>query len=186
MAAARRDVGSCVGRLRYFLALGMNSCCPYLSTPKAPATPWPLADRVQSSETWPAASFLAPLTTSTPYWLSSFLSPWTRIGSSRFFCMLRYVARSASVYAFFSLASFSVSPIPCPRDRYHGWPLGSMVADVQMDASLVYVPEVSPREANSALAFAILVKALTAEVSPLILAGSEAGPTMMKSLYMTS
>ena len=52
--------------------------------------------------------------------------------------------------------------------------------------SLVWVPLSSPREANDASLEAIAARASEARVVLRMWAGSDVGPTMMKSLYMTS
>ncbi len=53
-------------------------------------------------------------------------------------------------------------------------------------SSALFVPESSPREIKGAAAAAIFFRAAIAEVVPLMPAGSAAGPTMMKSLCITS
>ncbi len=55
-----------------------------------------------------------------------------------------------------------------------------MPADFQRLSSLVFVPELSPRETNVASEAAIFLNASTADVTPLIPAGSAAGPTIQK------
>src|SRR5690349_18104182 len=68
---------------------------------------------------------------------------------------------------------------------YHG-PDGSMPADFHKDFSRKCVPELSPRETKRAPVCAIAFIACAADVTPLMPAGSFAGPMMTKSLYMTS
>src|SRR5262249_6496944 len=53
-------------------------------------------------------------------------------------------------------------------------------------SSALWVPLSSPREAKGAAAAAIFASAAGASLMPLMPAGSAWGPTMMKSLYMTS
>src|SRR6185503_9475223 len=82
----------------------------------------------------------------------------------------------------------SVGPIPEPVSRYHA-PLAaarSMPASFQKRSSAACVPLLSPRDANGVFAAAIAFTAATVSLDPLILAGSAAGPTMTKSLYITS
>ena len=68
--------------------------------------------------------------------------------------------------------------------------MGSTLAEVQIDISLVDVPESSPRATKTVLpawpAAAIFLNASAAVSTPLMPAGSDAGPTMTNSLYMTS
>ncbi len=80
----------------------------------------------------------------------------------------------------------SVSPIPCPSDRYHG-PAGVTFADAQSASSAVCVPDLSPRLANGACGGRDRRERLPRRLSvPATFAGSAAGPTMTKSLYMMS
>ena len=50
----------------------------------------------------------------------------------------------------------------------------------------MWVPLSSPREAKVASAAAMAARASAAVAMPVMPAGSAAGPTMMKSLYITS
>src|SRR5450759_774653 len=75
--------------------------------------------------------------------------------------------------------------MPWPVDTYHGLPFGATVAEAQMETSFVYVPELSPREMKGAFPAAMRLNAATALVVSLTFAGSAAGPTMTKSLYIT-
>src|SRR5262245_52513035 len=87
-----------------------------------------------------------------------------------------------------SAQALSVAPMPDPVSRYH-LPLdrlGSTPASCHSLSSALLVPESSPREAKGAAASAIFLRASGADLSPAILAGSTAGPTMTKSLYITS
>jgi hypothetical protein len=59
-------------------------------------------------------------------------------------------------------------------------PVGVMPADFLRASSFVFVPELSPRETKVEPDAAIFLKASTAEVMPLILAESAAGPTIQK------
>ncbi len=85
-------------------------------------------------------------------------------------------------------AVLSVGPMPEPVSRYQLplAPATSMPAFCQSASSALWVPLSSPREANGALAAAILVRASSASLLPLMPAGSAAGPTITKSLYITS
>ena len=85
-------------------------------------------------------------------------------------------------------AVFSVGPMPEPVSRYQGpFCLAmSMPAAFQSCSSAKCVPLLSPREANAALLWRILFKAATISLLPPIPAGSDLGPTRMKSLYITS
>src|SRR5215472_16150065 len=78
--------------------------------------------------------------------------------------------------------------MPEPVSRYQSPPVcfTSMAASPQSRSSSSFVPLLSPRERNVDFAFAIFLKAATESVMPAIPAGSLVGPTMMKSLYMTS
>ena len=62
----------------------------------------------------------------------------------------------------------------------------SMPASFHKARSFLWVPDSSPREAKGALASAILCSAAGASFMPETPAGSALGPTMTKSLYMTS
>ena len=95
------------------------------------------------------------------------------------------VARSVSVYARRSSARPSVAPMPWPDSMYQG-AAGTTPAAFQRASSSAWVPDLSPRDTNRAPAAAILPSAATALVAPAIFAGSAAGPTSTKSLYMTS
>jgi len=83
-------------------------------------------------------------------------------------------------------AMTSVWPMPVPLSMYHGWPLGLMPSFCHRLSSSCWVPELSPRETNGTCAWATLFSASSAEASPLMWAGSDAGPTIRKSLCMTS
>ena len=61
-----------------------------------------------------------------------------------------------------------------------------MPACFQSASSALWVPESSPRDANVAPVSAIFFSAATASLPPFIPAGSSPGPTMTKSLYITS
>ena len=76
--------------------------------------------------------------------------------------------------------------MPCPSARYHAWPAGAIFAAAQIASSAVWVPDLSARLAKGAWAFAMAANASLARVSAAIRAGSAAGPTITKSLYMTS
>src|SRR5689334_11259209 len=78
--------------------------------------------------------------------------------------------------------------MPEPVSRYHV-PLpvsGSRPAIFHSRSSAACVPLLSPREANDALAASFFCKAVTMSLLPSIFAGSDFGPTRMKSLYITS
>jgi hypothetical protein len=78
--------------------------------------------------------------------------------------------------------------MPEPVSRYQD-PLAdatSTPALCHSATSFLWVPELSPREANGTLASAIILSATAASFMPLTFAGSVGGPTTMKSLYMTS
>src|SRR5581483_2390472 len=109
----------------------------------------------------------------------------TMIGSATRFRNARYVARSVMVYARRSSAIPRVWPIPCPHSRYHV-PREAIPACFQSSSSRRWVPDLSPRETNRDCVSAIRSRASTALARPLTLAGSSAGPTRTKSLYMTS
>src|SRR2546429_87685 len=64
-------------------------------------------------------------------------------------------------------------------------PFGSIPACFQSDFSRVCVPELSPRDTNLDWLPEIRFMAWVLLLVDLILAGSEGGPMMMKSLYMT-
>jgi len=72
-----------------------------------------------------------------------------------------------------------------PDSLYHG-PAGVMPACFHRFVSRMWVPDLSPRETKREPVSAIRFSAATALFSPLIWAGSASGPTMTKSLYMTS
>ena len=78
--------------------------------------------------------------------------------------------------------------MPEPVSRYQppDAAFTSAPASLQSPSSALWVPLSSPREAKGASASAILVSAATASVMPAMPAGSEGGPTMTKSLYITS
>ena len=85
-------------------------------------------------------------------------------------------------------AAFSVAPIPEPVSRYQP-PLAEAVStsvSLHSSSSFLWVPESSPRDANAAPERAIVARLATASFAPAIPAGSEAGPTITKSLYMRS
>src|SRR3546814_14552764 len=73
-------------------------------------------------------------------------------------------------------------PLPVSRNQS---PDGSFPASRHRISSALLVPLSSPREANGAAAPAIVLSAATESVAPLTPAGSAAGPTMTKSLYIT-
>ena len=78
--------------------------------------------------------------------------------------------------------------MPEPVSRYQppeAAPTSTPVA-AQSPSSAWWVPLSSPREANGASAPAIFANAATASVMPVTPAGSAGGPTMTKSLYITS
>ena len=77
--------------------------------------------------------------------------------------------------------------MPWPRFLYQSPEAAftSILACFQRRSSIRLVPLSSPREAKGALAAAIFSKASTALLSPLTWAGSDSGPTMMKSLYIS-
>jgi hypothetical protein len=77
-------------------------------------------------------------------------------------------------------------PEPVSRYQVPLAPATSTPASCQNASSALWVPLSSPREANGVFAAAILPIASTTSLSPLMPAGSEAGPTITKSLYMTS
>ena len=79
----------------------------------------------------------------------------------------------------------SVAPIPCPDSMYQG-AAGVTSACFHSACSRMFVPDLSPRDTKRAPVAAIFFMAATTLRSPLILAGSASGPTMRKSLYMTS
>ena len=85
-------------------------------------------------------------------------------------------------------AAFSVAPMPEPVSRYQSpeASAGSTLASFQRLFSFLWVPLSSPRDAKRDPDSAILVRAPVTSVMPLIPAGSAFGPTMTKSLYMTS
>src|SRR3972149_6395168 len=78
----------------------------------------------------------------------------------------------------------SVAPIPWPDSMYHS-PFGWIPAFFHSDFSRLCVPELSPRETNLLALAATRFIASALLLVDLILAGSFAGPRMMKSLYMT-
>ena len=75
--------------------------------------------------------------------------------------------------------------MPEPSSRYQS-PSGATPAASQSRSSAWCVPLSSPREAKTASTAAIACSATTASAPPAIPAGSSAGPTMTKSLYITS
>ena len=75
--------------------------------------------------------------------------------------------------------------MPEPVDLYQS-PAGSTPASFQSSSSFLCVPESSPREAKEACLSAIAFSAAATSVEPFTPAGSAAGPTTTKSLYMTS
>src|SRR5882724_595264 len=85
-------------------------------------------------------------------------------------------------------AVLSVGPMPEPVSRYQvpEAAFTSTPASFHNRSSALWVPLSSPREANGAAAAAIFARAAGASAMPLMPAGSACGPTMMKSLYMTS
>src|SRR5450759_2703612 len=77
--------------------------------------------------------------------------------------------------------------MPWPMALYHFISLvGVILAEAQIASSLVLVPDLSPRLTNVAWTAAIALKASAASLAPATLTGSFFGPTMMKSLYITS
>jgi hypothetical protein len=64
--------------------------------------------------------------------------------------------------------------------------LTSTPASCHSESSFLWVPLSSPREVKSDLVLAMADSEAMASLLPLMPAGSDAGPTMMKSLYMTS
>ena len=83
---------------------------------------------------------------------------------------------------------FSVAPIPDPVSRYQPPDAADMSTPVspQSRRSALWVPLSSPREAKAAPEPAIFASAATASVIPATPAGSDGGPTITKSLYITS
>ena len=77
-------------------------------------------------------------------------------------------------------------PLPASRYQVPEAALASTPASFQSRSSDLCVPLSSPRETNGALLSAIFLKAATTSLEPAMPAGSLAGPTTMKSLYMTS
>ncbi len=78
--------------------------------------------------------------------------------------------------------------MPEPVSRYHG-PFAfsrSIPAAFQNRSSALWVPLLSPRETKGALAASIFFSASVMSLPPAALAGSDFGPTRMKSLYITS
>ena len=82
------------------------------------------------------------------------------------------------------LATFRVAPMPEPVSRYHA-PSGSTPAAFQSARSFLWVPLSSPREANTAPAAAMFLRDANTS-RPATSAGSASGPTITKSLYITS
>ena len=78
--------------------------------------------------------------------------------------------------------------MPEPVSRYQPPEAASTStpASFQSPSSALWVPLSSPREAKGASAAAIFTSAATASAMPATPAGSEGGPTMTKSLYITS
>lgn len=74
--------------------------------------------------------------------------------------------------------------MPCP-DSWYQFPAGVMPASFQTASSFLCVPESSPRETKRAFCTAIALKASTLDL-PFTPAGSPGGPTMTKSLCITS
>jgi len=91
---------------------------------------------------------------------------------------------SERVYACFSFATVRVAPIPAPVLSYQACPVGSTLIEVQIAFSLVFVPLSSPREMNKAPESAIAWNASAAVALPATPAGSSAGPTITKKLYI--
>ena len=127
-------------------------------------------------------------TSITPYWLNKRRSPWMTILRFCRFLKLSHVPRSDSVYASIAAAAFRVGPIPDPVSRYQAplIALGSIPASFQSRNSALLVPLSSPRATNGACVSAILCSAATMLLPPSTRARSLAGPTRMKSLYITS
>ena len=77
--------------------------------------------------------------------------------------------------------------MPWPTSRYH-WPrpvAGSMPANCHKRSSAAWVPLRSPRLIKGARAAAMRLSAATASPSPVMRAGSAAGPVITKSLNIT-
>jgi hypothetical protein len=113
------------------------------------------------------------------------LSPWCRIPSCTFGFSTVKVDMSQSVYAFLLFAMVNESAIPQPDSTYHAGSRCSMPADFHIDSSLLCVPDLSPREMNVAFASAIFLKASLTSFEPATFAGSSAGPSSTKVLYIT-
>jgi hypothetical protein len=130
----------------------------------------------------------AGFTAITPYWLNSRLSPSSSTRSSPRLRKLSQVPRSVSRYAFIPEAVFSAGPMPEPVSRYQGLRARSIStpASFQSLSSAAWVPLRSPRDTKGACAAAILRSASVASFSPPSRAGSAAGPTITKSLNITS
>ncbi len=86
------------------------------------------------------------------------------------------------------MPALSVAPMPEPVSRYQSpeAAVGSTPVSAQSAISFLWVPESSPREAKGASASAIFASASWASSMPAMPAGSSAGPTMTKSLYIRS
>ncbi len=76
--------------------------------------------------------------------------------------------------------------MPWPLSSYQPCPVGVRLAFFHRLFSSLSVPESSPRLMKDAFWSAILVSASVADFMPLMPTGSPAGPTMTKSLCMTS
>ena len=79
----------------------------------------------------------------------------------------------------------NTSPIPEPARRYHD-PFGSSPVSRHRRCSARCVPDSSARETNVVCACRIFPNASFASASPRMRAGSSFGPTITKSLYITS
>src|SRR3990172_1809640 len=180
-----------VSALRCYLAFGVNKALLFLSL-KAATASWPSLEMSQFTNAMASLCFtvlnFSGFMAMTPYWLNKVGSPSrTRAMSSLSLSLAAsQVPRSVRVYARFSSAMRWVFSIPCPTSRYHFRPTGSLPAFFQRESSLVWVPDLSPRETNRDPDSAIFLNASAADLMPLIFAGSEDGPMMTKSLYITS
>ena len=83
------------------------------------------------------------------------------------------------MYACFSLAMRSVSPMPWPVERYQS-PSGVTPAASQSFSSFLLVPDSSPRETNTPCDSATAANASEAVSAPAMPAGSSRGPATTK------
>src|SRR6516162_183609 len=74
-------------------------------------------------------------------------------------------------------------PPPISRYQVPAPVFGSMSATFHSRSSSAFVPLRSPRETNAAFAAAIALRAATASCVPTTCAGSDSGPTIMKSFH---